>query len=163
MPTGGRFFQGGVELMNMLKGSPMPIILWYLQSLLEKQLSASTLKVYVVAISARHVKVDTQRFCALCPDSTARLQKMSCCLLQYTTGPCGTRTPTLPQSGSCCYLCCGIYILHVTVTLFPLFCSESQHFSSSRQTCYEIILLCNLTLPLFFPPLLIISHIVVKS
>ena len=38
----------------------VPVILRYLQSLMEKKLSASTLKVYVAAISARHSKVDNQ-------------------------------------------------------------------------------------------------------
>lgn len=38
----------------------MPIILRFLQSLLEKKLSASTLRVYVAVISARHIKVDNQ-------------------------------------------------------------------------------------------------------
>ena len=38
----------------------MPMILRFLQSLLERKLSASTLRVYVAAISARHIKVDGQ-------------------------------------------------------------------------------------------------------
>ena len=38
----------------------VPVILRFLQSLMEKKLSASTLKVYVAAISAKHSKVDNQ-------------------------------------------------------------------------------------------------------
>ncbi|KAK0138713.1 hypothetical protein N1851_024747 [Merluccius polli] len=38
----------------------VPIILWFLQSLLEKKLSAFTLRVYVAAVSARHIRVDNQ-------------------------------------------------------------------------------------------------------
>ena len=40
--------------------SSVPIILHFLKSLLERKLSASTLRVYVAAISSRHVKVDSQ-------------------------------------------------------------------------------------------------------
>ena len=40
--------------------SSVPVILRFLQSLLEKKLSASTLRVYVAAISSRHIKVDSQ-------------------------------------------------------------------------------------------------------
>ena len=42
------------------ESSPLPIILRFLQSLLDKGLSVSTLRVYVAAISARHVRVDNQ-------------------------------------------------------------------------------------------------------
>lgn len=41
-----------------LKHSPVPMLLNYLQELLEKGLSLSTIKVYVATISARHVFVD---------------------------------------------------------------------------------------------------------
>ena len=40
--------------------SSVPMILRFLQSLLERKLSASTLRVYVAAISSRHIKVDSQ-------------------------------------------------------------------------------------------------------
>ena len=40
--------------------SSVPMILRFLQSLLERKLSASTLRVYVAAISSRHIKVDSR-------------------------------------------------------------------------------------------------------